>query len=82
MTPSTKISAVTPTITPPVAMTVINDSRRDERRLRRYRNAIRASSRDGQFARMNAATATRSTAPTPTRMMSRRVIRAAAWETG
>ena len=35
ITPSTSTSAVTPTVTPPTAITVIKDSSRDERRLRR-----------------------------------------------
>ena len=33
MTPNTKTSAATPTVTPPTAMTVISESSRDERRL-------------------------------------------------
>ena len=35
MTPMITTSALTPTITPPMAMTVMNESRRDPRRLRR-----------------------------------------------
>ncbi len=39
------ISALTPTSTPPMAMTLMKDNRRDPRRLRRYRHAIANSSR-------------------------------------
>jgi hypothetical protein len=35
ITPSTITSAITPTVTPPPAMPVINDTSRDARRLRR-----------------------------------------------
>ena len=45
MTPTTKISALTPTITPPIAITVISDRSRVPLRLRRYRHAIASSRR-------------------------------------
>ena len=35
ITPSTITNAMTPMVTPPTAITVINDRRRDDRRLRR-----------------------------------------------
>src|SRR5688572_14537644 len=47
ITPSTTISAITPTATPPVAMTVWSDANFEDRRDRRYRPAIRRSSRVG-----------------------------------
>ena len=43
MTPMTTISALTPTTTPTIAMTLMNDSSFDPRRLRRYRQAIESS---------------------------------------
>ncbi len=40
MTPMTMMSAITPTVTPPAAITVMSENTRSERRLRRYRDAI------------------------------------------
>jgi hypothetical protein len=48
MTPSTTMSAVTPTATPPVEITVFNEAVREFRRLLKYRRAIRHSSFEGQ----------------------------------
>src|ERR671926_241690 len=44
MTPMITISALTPTSTPPIAMTLISERRREPRRLRRYLQAIASSS--------------------------------------
>ena len=45
MTPMITMSALTPTTTPPIAITLISDSSFDPRRLRRYRHAMPSSSR-------------------------------------
>jgi hypothetical protein len=56
------MSAVTPTATPPVEITVFNEAVREFRRLRRYRREIRHSSFEGQ---RKVATDSRHTLPSP-----------------
>src|ERR1051325_3693350 len=69
ITPRTTTSAMTPTVTPPTAITVMRDSRRDERRLRKYRRVIRRSSGDGQLVTTTAIAARAATVNTTWRMV-------------